>query len=84
MAQKNSLIHTVVERDGAAILDIDQGLISTLNPTGAYVWQELENGKSVATIIADLVRETGEERLVVEGDVHDFVQALKENQLLAG
>lgn len=83
MAESTPHLQTVIDRDGAAILDIDHGLISTLNPTGAYVWQRLENGESLATIIANLVRETGEEHLVVESDVHDFVQALRENQLLA-
>jgi hypothetical protein len=83
MAESNPHLQTVIDRDGAAILDIDRGLISTLNPTGAFVWQGLENGESLATIIANLVRETGEEHLVVERDVHDFVQSLRENQLLA-
>ena len=83
MAESSPNLHTIVDQDGAAILDINRGLISTLNPTGAYVWQGLESGESLATIIAGLVRETGEERLVVERDVHDFVQALKENRLLA-
>jgi hypothetical protein len=76
-------IQTVVDQDGAAILDIDRGLILTLNPTGAYVWGELERGHSVAAVIAKLVHETGQERFVVEADVHDFIQALKENHLLA-
>ncbi|WP_263353401.1 PqqD family protein [Acidicapsa acidisoli] len=83
MAEANPNFHSVVDQDGAAILDIDRGLISTLNPTGAYVWQRLENGESLATIIANLVRETGEEHLVVEKDVHEFVQALRENHLVA-
>jgi hypothetical protein len=83
MALANPNIHTVVDQDGAAILDVERGLISTLNPTGAYVWQGLERGETLATIITNLVHETGEERLVVEHDVHEFVQTLRDKHLLS-
>ena len=68
MAIENLHLHTVVDRDGAAILDIERGLVSTLNSTGAYVWQGLQRGASLETIIANLASETGEESLLVEGD----------------
>ena len=83
MTTANPGVHTVEDAAGAAILDIDRGLISTLNPTGAYVWRGLERGESVTTIIANLVRETGEEQFLVECDVHDFIEALRDAHLLA-
>jgi hypothetical protein len=79
---ENSHLKTVIDRDGAAILDIELGQISTLNATGAYVWQGLQRGDSLKTIIANLVLETGEELLVVEGDVHQFLDDLKQKHLL--
>ncbi|HEY4380131.1 MAG TPA: PqqD family protein [Acidobacteriaceae bacterium] len=75
-------LHTVVDQDGAAILDIQRGLISSLNPTGAYVWQALQRGETVETVITNLARETGEERITVERDVHDFIESLREQHLL--
>jgi hypothetical protein len=32
-------LKAIVNEDGAVILDIEHDLMSTLNPTGAYVWQ---------------------------------------------
>jgi hypothetical protein len=83
MATGKTHLHTVADRDGAAILDLERGLISTLNPTGAYVWQGLQRGEPLETIIASLASETGEATSVVERDVREFVESLKENQLLS-
>ena len=40
-------LKAIVNEDGAVILDIDHDLMSTLNPTGAYVWQGLQRGETV-------------------------------------
>ena len=75
-------LRSIVNDDGAVILDIERDSISTLNPTGAYVWQGLERGESLETIIVNLTRETGEEFLLVERDVREFVEDLKQKRLL--
>jgi len=75
-------LHVVADQDGAAILDIERGSVSTLNPTGAYVWQRLHAGATIETIIADLARETSEDIHLIEHDVREFIEALKEKQLL--
>jgi hypothetical protein len=82
VAIEDRRLRTVVDQDGGVILDIEHGLISTLNPTGAYVWQGLQRRESVETIISDLAHETGEEALTVERDVHAFVEDLKQKSLL--
>jgi len=79
---EKSHLHSVVDQDGAAILDIDRGLISTLNATGAYVWQGLERGEPLETIIANLARETGEDALVIDRDVRGFLDSLNQKHLL--
>jgi hypothetical protein len=66
MANELSHLRTMVNQDGAAILDTKLGQISTLNTTGAYVWQALERGEAMQTIVASLVRETDEEVALVE------------------
>jgi len=76
-------LKAVVNEDGAAILDIENDSISTLNLTGAYVWQGLQRGESIDTMIASLARETGEEFALVERDVRAFVEDLKQKQLLS-
>jgi Coenzyme PQQ synthesis protein D (PqqD) len=79
---ENRRLRTVIDRDGGVILDIERGLISTLNPTGAYVWNGMQRGDSLETITVNLVRETGEEALIVERDVREFVEDLKQKSLL--
>jgi hypothetical protein len=83
MAQRNSHLRTIVNQDGAAVLDTHLGSISTFNSTGAYVWQGLERGESTETIVANLSRETGEPSEAVERDVRDFIEALRAQQLLS-
>jgi hypothetical protein len=71
-----------VNDDGAVILDIERDSISTLNPTGAYVRQGLQRGESLESISANLARDTGEEFQLVERDVREFVEDLKQKRLL--
>jgi hypothetical protein len=77
-------LRAVVNQDGAAILDINSGKITTLNTSGGYVWQALECGEEIGTIAESLARETGEEIDAVRKDVAVFVDALKEQDLLPG
>jgi hypothetical protein len=82
VAMENPYLQTVVDQDGAAILDIDRGQVSKLNPTGAFVWQRLQRDETIEEIIANLACETGEEIHVIERDVREFVELLKEKRLL--
>jgi hypothetical protein len=82
MALGSLRLHTVVDSDGAAVLDIGRGLISTFNPTGAFVWQGLQRGETVSVIVTNLARETGETPATLERDVRDFIEILKEQHLL--
>lgn len=75
-------LKAIVNEDGAVILDIEHDLMSTLNPTGAYVWQGLQRGETVDTIIANLSRDTGEDTLLVDSDVREFVAELQQKQLM--
>jgi len=77
-----SHLRTVSNRDGAAVLDVEQGTISTLNSTGAFVWSALQRGDSIEVIVTTLAQQTGAERSVVENDVASFVEALRKQHLL--
>jgi Coenzyme PQQ synthesis protein D (PqqD) len=76
-------LRAIANDDGAVILDIEHDSISTLNPTGAYVWQRLARGESLETIIANLASDTGEVLLLVDRDVREFVDDLKQRHLLS-
>jgi len=75
-------LKAIVNEDGAVILDIERDSMSTLNPTGAYVWQGLQRGETIETIIANLARDTGEDHLLVERDLRQFVAELQQKQLM--
>jgi hypothetical protein len=73
----------VVNENGGVILDVDHNTIFTLNVTGAYVWQGLQNGKPLADIIANLRQDTGGEALLIEHDVRAFLEELEQRHLLS-
>ncbi len=83
MVNERTPLRTVINEDGAAVLDMPSGTITTLNSTGAYIWQELQRGETAETIAANLARETGETLEVVERGVAAFLAELKAHDLSA-
>jgi Coenzyme PQQ synthesis protein D (PqqD) len=83
MVTDNSHLRTIVNEDGAAVLDTARGTISTLNTTGAYIWQGLERGESEEAIVEGLARETGSPQDVIRQDVSDFIATLQEHKMLS-
>jgi hypothetical protein len=76
-------IRSVVDHDGAVILDIPRNAMTTLNSTGAYVWERLTQGVPLASIVTQLSRDTGADEYVVEADVNAFMEDLKSKHLFA-
>lgn len=75
-------LRAVADQDGAAILDTRLGTISTLNPTGAYIWQALDKGETPEEIAKAFAHETGEPLASIEQDIQLFIETLKEQNLL--
>lgn len=73
---------SVVNQDGAAILDVPRHQITTLNSTGGFIWQRLQQGLSVKQVIRDLATESDTDPAIVEKDVHSFLEQLRSKQLL--
>lgn len=82
MTLENKQLRKIVNQDGAAILHIKSGKLSTLNATGAIVWQALERGEPVETISENLARMTGEPIESVRNDVVSFMDALRKQEIL--
>lgn len=76
-------LRSIVDQDGAVILDIRHDALLTLNLTGGYIWSQLQQGRSLEEIVGNLSRETDADPAVVERDVHAFIEQLKSKQLLA-
>jgi hypothetical protein len=83
MANEQSYLRTIVNQDGAVILNTITGDIATLNATGAFIWQALERGESLERIAADLAGETGEQADSLKRDVREFMAVLKEQRFFS-
>jgi hypothetical protein len=75
-------IRSIVDCDGAVILDIPRDTMLTLNSTGAYVWEKLKQGKLIDEIVSELASETGADPVAVDLDVRTFLDELKSKRLL--
>ncbi|MGA8743092.1 MAG: PqqD family protein, partial [Terracidiphilus sp.] len=73
---------SIVDHDGAVILDIKRDAMLTLNFTGGYVWEKLKQGKLIEEIVSELASETGADPVVVDCDVRAFLDQLKSKRLL--
>jgi 6-phosphogluconate dehydrogenase (decarboxylating) len=79
----SSLPHfpTVSDRDGAAVLDVSRNQITTLNSTGGFIWEKLQDGRTVAEAIQDLANECNTDSVIVEAGVHNFLEQLRSERL---
>jgi hypothetical protein len=77
-----SQIRSIVDQDGAVLLDMEHDTMIGLNYVGSYVWTKLHSGLSVDQIIGALAIETGEEVGLIEEDVKAFVKELESQHLL--
>jgi DNA-binding IclR family transcriptional regulator len=75
-------LRSVVDHDGAVILDIEHDTMLTLNSTGGYIWQRLQQGKLIDEIVSELARDTGADLAAVDRDVHVFLEQLRSKRLL--
>ncbi len=82
MAQENQHLKVAVSEEGAVILNVRLGQITTLNATGSCIWQGLERGETVEEIAAKLARETGEQLEALERDIRQFIDSLRGQHLL--
>lgn len=81
MTAKSPQLRSFIDTNGAVILDIKYDSLVTLNPTGAYVWNKLQQGRLTTEIIRELANETLTDLAVVERDVQEFLDLLKARHL---
>lgn len=74
-------LRCVADGDGAVVLDIKRDQFFSLNPLGAYIWNELTNNTSLYQIKANISRQMDVELAVVSSDVDEFVAALQDKGL---
>ncbi len=74
-------LRSIVNEDGAVILDIPRDRMVTLNPTGGYIWDRLSRGKTIEETARDLAAETHANLAEVESDIRVFMEELMSNHL---
>jgi len=75
-------LRSIVDHDGAVILDFKRDQFFSLNPVGAYIWTRLLDGEGVDQIAKSLAEDTETEIAVVLADVSDFMEELKSKSLI--
>ena len=76
-------VKSIVDGDGAVILDISRNRMTTLDATGAYVWKRLELRLRLDSIIQEIAQDTGVATSIVERDVYEFVTELESLHLIS-
>ena len=74
-------LRSIVDHDGAVILNIPRNAMTTLDAVGAFVWERLQRGLEVGAIVRELARDTGADTSVVAKDVEQFMEQLKSRHL---
>lgn len=82
MYKVSDTVRSTHTQDGAVVLDIRQGEIFNLNPTGSRILELIKAGSSEAAIVEEISRQFAIDRTTVERDVQEFVASLQERQLL--
>jgi hypothetical protein len=76
-------VRSIVDHDGAVILNIPRNAMTTLDSAGAYIWERLQRGLQVDSIIAELAHDTGTDESIVAKDVEEFMEQLKSTHLVS-
>ncbi len=80
--QVQSHVRSVIDADGAVLLDLKRGTYYSLNGVGADIWVKLESGLTLPEIAVHLSGIYDESIETVRGDVSHFVDALSQKGLV--
>jgi hypothetical protein len=75
-------LRSIVDHDGAVILDSSRNAMTILDATGAYIWDRLHRGMPPDSIAAELARDTGTDQRMIAKDVDVFMEQLKSKHLV--
>jgi hypothetical protein len=70
-------------QDGAIVLDVHQGQMFNLNCVGSRILELLESGSAEPDIVKVISREFNASPEVVENDVREFIESLKQHKLVS-
>lgn len=61
---------------------LDFGAVISLNETGAFLWNQLKDDKTVEELAASLSSEYGVDNATASADANDFIALLNEHGLI--
>jgi predicted Rdx family selenoprotein len=76
-------LRSIVDHDGAVILDTQRGEMWNLNPSGAFIWQRLLDGRLPEQIAIELSARNGDDLQSATRDLEQFLDELKEKHLFS-
>ena len=75
-------VRETASKDGAVLLDIEQGICFSLNPVGLKIWELLKKRYSVDQIADALAHDFPVPRSQLLSDVVEFLQSLEAKRLI--
>ena len=75
-------VRSMTNQDGGILLDIDQGLMFSLNIVGSKIIDKLQRGMEPSQIVDEISAEFGAPREMIQKDVEEFLACLQEKALL--
>ena len=82
MYRVSDTVRSTHGQDGAIVLDIRHGQMFNLNVVGSRILELLKSGASESAITDDISQTFEVGRGVAERDVREFIDALKEHELV--
>lgn len=79
-----SHVRSMIDTDGAVLLDLKAGKYYSLNTVGARIWSDIEKGLSVPEILRHLEETFPGPAERLQTDLTAFVQGLKDKELIDG
>lgn len=73
----------VTELNGEKVMmDLDKGMYFMLNKTGSYIWDSINEPKSVSEIIEKLTKKYDIDRKTCESKVLEYLEKLKDEEII--
>lgn len=82
MYRVSDAVRTTHSQDGGIVLDTERGQMFDLNPVGSRILELLKSGSSESEIVDCVSSEFIARRDLVESDVREFMQALRDHRLI--
>jgi hypothetical protein len=82
MYRLSETVRSTHNQDGAIVLDVRQGQIFHLNFVGSLILGLIKSGSAESAIVDQISREFNVSQDLAENDVREFLQSLKQCQLV--